>query len=651
MTVSGNATVDGSCSGGTWTPTADGANLNVNDIPGCVSSSAITIGDGGPIDVEEWPASLPDAVTLDGNSTIGAPTPTGVPNAITALTVEGTAVVGTSIVTNGDQTYDGAVTLDGDATFVSGPGDVTFESTIDGDHALTVSSGGTDYFSGAIGSSSPPASIATTLGGAGVQLAANVTTAGVQNFDSNLTLAHNVTFNAGTDDVMLRGVVSGPGQLTVAGGGTAQLNQSDNGSDSYSGGTVVSGGTTLEFVAGALHTGSVTLDDGTLNWSGANTSDISSQLQIGNGGGTLDTGSNDVTFADGLGGSGPLTKTGAGTLTLNAASGSYGSRVVVNQGSVVVPSGTSVSSPVTIGSGGTLDCAGGTLSGGVTNDGGTATGAPGAPTNVTASPGFENATLSFTPGAANCYPLSYSAAAGGLTWPVSGSPATLSGLTGKDAYTFTLTESNPIGSASASSNQIVAEPYDPSVAISSPANGATYSYGQSVSVAYSCQDGAGGPGISACAGPDAVGSALPTTAVGQHSFTVTATSLDGLTASTSVTYTVLAAPVVQTPPTGQTPPNSFTVKSIRGNRQGLVTVVLASLPGPGSVTVTVRGAKLPPVSLRRSVAGKPTLTLSVPASRRLRSLLKHRAERIKVRIAYTPTNGSTHSLTRSIRLR
>jgi autotransporter-associated beta strand protein len=639
MTISGSATSDGSCSGGAWTPTADGANLDVADIASCVSSGSITIGDSGSIDVEAWPSSLPDSVTLDGNSTIDVPTPTGVDTSITDLTVDGTATIGTTITTDGDQLYMAPVDLNGDAIFDSGPGDVTFDSTIDGAHALTVSSSGTDLFAGAIGSTAPPTTITTTAGGPGAQLGGNVTTTGTQEFAGNVALEHNITFNAGGSTVTLGGVVSGAGQLTVSGGGTAELTNFDNPSDSYSGGTVVSGDSTLDFDAGVLGTGPVALNNGTLTWSGANTSDISSKLQIGSGGGTLDTNGNDATFANSFGGGGPLTKTGAGTLTLNAASGSYGNEVVVNQGTVLVPASKSVTTPVLIDSGGALNCDGGTLSGGVTNDGGTATGAPDAPTSVTASPGFENATLSFTAGTANCYPLSYTVSGGGLSWSPSSSPATLSGLSGSHAYTFTITATNPIGSASASSNQIIAEPYDPAVSISSPVNGVAYAYGQKVDAGYSCQDGTGGLGIQSCTGPAASGSALSTTAPGQHTFTVTATSLDGLTASTSVTYTVLA------------PANSFKVKSVKASRNGTITVSLSSLPDPGTVIVTERAANVPPFSVRKKVGSKPTLTFSVPASEWLKARLKHQGIAVKLRIAYTPANGTTRRVVTSIHLK
>jgi autotransporter-associated beta strand protein len=587
------------------------------------------------------------AVTFDD----GAGVSVGVQNRpLAALTVMASGVITTDggIVTQGSQLYTSAVQLAGDTRFGTGSGDITFDATIDGGHALTVSAAGTSHLDAAIGSGTAPESV-TVTGNNDIDLGGDVTTTGDQVYARPVTLENNVEFDS-AGNVGFQYALSGGGQITMSGGGTMDLANAGN---SYTGGTVVTGGSTVKFVPGALGpSGDVTLNGGTLSWSdpyqGINTTDLSSRLQIGAGGGTLDTHGNDVAFANAIGGSGPLTKTGAGTLTLNAPSGSYGNKIIVDGGSVAVPAGTAVATPVQVDSGGTLNCSDGTLSGGVTNDGGTTTGAPGAPTDVTAAPGFEQATLNFNPGAANCYPVSYTVSSGTLSWTPSSSPATLGGLTGNQAYTFTLTAANPIGSASASSNTITAGPYDPSVSISAPANGATYTYGQVVDAGYGCQEGTGGLGIKSCAGPISSGAALDTTAPGQHTFTVTATSLDGLTASSTVTYTVLPPPPSTTV---ATPSYSFKVKSIRASRNGRITVSLSSLSAPGTITATERGAKLPAIRVHRSVGTKPTLTFTIGPSKRLRALLRHRHVSVKLTIAYTPTHGTTGSVVRSVRLR
>jgi hypothetical protein len=79
----------------------------------------------------------------------------------------------------------------------------------------------------------------------------------------------------------------------------------------------------------------------------------------------------------------------------------------------------------------------------------------------------------------------------------------------------------------------------PSVTITTPANGATYTYGQVVDANYSCT--AGGT-LKSCVGTVVSGSAIDTSTVGSgQSFTVTATDTDSQTTTVTNTYNVVAA--------------------------------------------------------------------------------------------------------------
>jgi kumamolisin len=93
----------------------------------------------------------------------------------------------------------------------------------------------------------------------------------------------------------------------------------------------------------------------------------------------------------------------------------------------------------------------------------------------------------------------------------------------------------------------------PSVTIASPAGGGTYTFRQAVATAFSCEDSAYGTGIASCT--DSRGAAggvgqLDASTVGEHSYTVTATSSDGQTATASISYTVTTnSPTPISPPT------------------------------------------------------------------------------------------------------
>jgi autotransporter-associated beta strand protein len=118
----------------------------------------------------------------------------------------------------------------------------------------------------------------------------------------------------GGGTLVVAGVIadsSSPTSVTIT-GGTVHLTNNGN---TFSGGVTLAAGT-LQFDNNTLGTGLVTFAGGVLQWSPGNTQDISGRIapvsagQIAN----LDVGGNSVTFTSPIGGTGGLTKGGAGTL-------------------------------------------------------------------------------------------------------------------------------------------------------------------------------------------------------------------------------------------------------------------------------------------------------------------------------------------------
>ena len=98
-------------------------------------------------------------------------------------------------------------------------------------------------------------------------------------------------------------------------------------------------------------------------------------------------------------------------------------------------------------------------------------------------------------------------------------------------------------------------------------DGAVYERGQSVIADFSCRDEVGGSGLASCVGTVADGSPVGTSALGSHSFTVTARDVAGNTSSVTHRYTVVDV----TDPTVDyaDPHRRVHVRPLRDDRGGL----------------------------------------------------------------------------------
>ena len=134
-----------------------------------------------------------------------------------------------------------------------------------------------------------------------------------------------LTLSSATNSTFL-GIISGTGGLAKAGSGTLTL----NGTNTYTGGTAITGGI-LQVGADANLGGAasnLTFDGGTLSFAGGFTS--ARNLLLNSGGGTLDNSGSAVSLTGVLSGSGPLTKTGAGTILLTSANNFTGATTIRN---------------------------------------------------------------------------------------------------------------------------------------------------------------------------------------------------------------------------------------------------------------------------------------------------------------------------------
>ena len=158
-------------------------------------------------------------------------------------------------------------------------------------------------------------------------VANNIGVAGLAQFD--VTTGNTATVNGGIVNALAS--PAPPGTLEKTGTGTLVL----TGANTYSGGTLISSGVLQATNNGAVGSGAVTLNGGTFQ-AGANALNFTNAFALNSAGGMIDTNGFALTISGNITngtGSGPLIKTGAGTLTLTGLS-SYSGATGVNAGTL-----------------------------------------------------------------------------------------------------------------------------------------------------------------------------------------------------------------------------------------------------------------------------------------------------------------------------
>lgn len=190
--------------------------------------------------------------------------------------------------------------------------------TLDGDRAVAGL-----VFSSAQGytlASGAPANSTLTINN-GTRTASISVAAGSHTISAPVSLASPLAVSTDAGAALaFTGVVSGSSSLVKTGAGRLTLAAANT----FSGPLTVNGGALAFTLPTSLGTAApITLDGGALEYGAGNTADLSTRsLAFGPNGATIDTGANDVVYAQAIGGGGAgrLTKTGSGSLTLLAAS-------------------------------------------------------------------------------------------------------------------------------------------------------------------------------------------------------------------------------------------------------------------------------------------------------------------------------------------
>jgi filamentous hemagglutinin family protein len=212
------------------TTTVSGASINTTGLQDY--KNPVTMG-GASTFASSGSGAITFESTLDGAfdvtvNTSGVTTFTGAVGATTPLTSlttnagGSTDINGGGVTTSGDQTFNDAVVLGADSTFIANSGgDITFASALNGAFDITTESNGTTTFGGIVGFTSKPTSL-TTEGFTSVSAGTvdinggAISTAGFQTYNNGVDLGANAALDDSTGSgISFQFTVDGSGGLSV----------------------------------------------------------------------------------------------------------------------------------------------------------------------------------------------------------------------------------------------------------------------------------------------------------------------------------------------------------------------------------------------------------------------------------------------------
>lgn len=284
-------------------------------------------------------------------------------NSIVTLASGTTLSLGTFSNTIGSLSGTGSLDLGTATLTINNGANQTFNGVISGTGSLTLNAGtfslrGTNTYSGS-----------TTIAGGFLNIVSDsnlgtstlmINNGGTLQAGNSFTSSRNVTLSGGFGnidtngfDLTMSGVIGSTGGLNKIGLGTLFLTNSNT----YSGGTIITGGTLNISQSSSLGTGALIINNDSTLQAGANGITLSKPITL-NGTANIDTNNFSLTLAGIIGGSGQLKKINGGTLILSG-SNNYSGGTTVNAGTLSIFSESNLGSgPLTMLGGTTLAAAG-----------------------------------------------------------------------------------------------------------------------------------------------------------------------------------------------------------------------------------------------------------------------------------------------------